>query len=110
MSTTLHYPYHWGKGVVQPFVEKYARGTYYLAKLLGIAPGVLRHYLILILCSGNSLKYEGLKKLIKQNDLYYEDDLSRYSDGERELLYKRLRSMGEDVVLDEIVQNSIEIV
>lgn len=111
MSThsKLKYPYNWGRDRVQPFVEKYARGTYNLARLVGIAPGLVRHMLIMSLCTGNSLRWEVMKFLIK--DLCGDDPAAyrRLSNAERKQLYKYLLYSSENRVLDEkIAQKSLD--
>lgn len=101
MSTTQKYPYNWGIPIVNAFVEKYARGLHYFCKLVGYAPGEVRHYLVLTVCSGNSIRWEATKLLIKQFNSLDADELKRYTEMERKALYKRLVSMAHDVVLDE---------
>lgn len=100
MSTKLKYPYHWGTRIVNALVEKYARGTYYLAKLVNIPPGQLRHYLVLLLCSGNSVKWEAIKRLIIYNQGNSTEELSKYSIEDRKELYRRLVVICTDDVLD----------
>lgn len=104
MSTLLKYPYRWGVGPVNKLVEKYPRGTYYLAILLDIAPGELRHLLVLLICSGNSLKWEGVKRLIKYNETNSIDELKAYSPEVKKELYKRLVALCIDDVLDDAWQ------
>ena len=104
MSTLLKYPYKWGVGIVNALVEKYARGTYYLSRLLDIAPGELRHYLVLLLCSGNSVKWESVKRLIIYNQGNNPSELDAYSPGIRKELYRRLVAMATDDVLDDAWQ------
>lgn len=101
MSTpsNLKYSYSWAKGPVNMFVEKYARGTYFLAKMLGISAGELRHGLVLILASGNSLKFEALKRAIKVFDRDGEYKISHWSDKDKKLLYKWYLKMS---IYDEI--------
>lgn len=106
MSTTLQYPYRWGKKPVNAFVEKYARGTYILAKMLDISPGLVRHGLIMWLCSGNSLRYEALKRVIKGLNDNQWVDYKPLDKATRHELYKRLLWMAEDEALDaNITQN-----
>ena len=97
----LKYPYKWGCDKVQPFVEKYARGTGYLAELLGEDAVKVRRALVLVLCRGNSLRFESLKKLIKVLDRYDPGDFRRFSAKERKLLYKYYLYLAEDEALDE---------
>ena len=67
----LKYPYRWGAGKVNQFVEKYARGLYFLAKMAEISPGLLRHHMVIAICSGNSLRWEAWKALVKRSE--YQD-------------------------------------
>lgn len=100
MSTKLKYPYSWGKEPVNAFVEKYARGTYFLAKLLDTSPGKIRHGLILVICSGNSLQFEAVKRVIKTLEGYSSKDLERIGPKDRKLLYKYLLWFAQDDQLD----------
>lgn len=97
----LKYPYNWGVGKVQPFVEKYARGTGYLAELLSEDANKVRRALVLVLCGGNSLRFESLKRLIKELDRYEADDFRRFSAKERKLLYRYYLYLAEDGALDD---------
>jgi len=100
VSTKLKYPYRWGREPVNAFVEKYPRGTYFLGKLLSINPGEVRHYLVLTICSGNSLKYEAVKRVIKVLEGYSAEDINKLSVEDRKLLYKYLVWFGQDETLD----------
>ena len=104
MSTTLQYPYRWGKTIVQKLVESYPRGTDYLAELLCIARKDMLHLLNLLLCSGNSVKWEGIKRLIKYNETNSTDELKAYTPEIRRQLYKRLVSLCIDDYLDDAWQ------
>lgn len=101
MSTNLKYPYQWGKTPVNAFVEKYARGTYYLAHILDISPGDVRHKLILTVCSGRSVQFESVKRVIKTLESYTWDQVKRFSATDKKLLYKYLVWFAQDSVLDE---------
>lgn len=101
MSTNLKYPYNWGRNHVQTFVEKHARGTYFLARLLGVSPGDLRVQLTIVLCQGNSVRWESLKHVIKYLEDYSSDDMRRLSDRERYLILKYYKVLAENEVLDE---------
>lgn len=104
MSTTLKYPYRWGVKPVNKLVESYPRGTKYLAFLLGIPLKDMRHLLVLLICSGNSVKWEGVKRLIKYNETNSTDELKAYSRETRKILYKRLVSLCIDDYLDDAWQ------
>ena len=101
MSTKLQYSYKWGCTVVNNFVEKYARGTDYLCKLLYIPHTEIRHLLVLLLCSGNSVKWEAIKRLIIYNQGNDTAELDAYDEKTRKLLYKRLVQICTDDVLDD---------
>ena len=96
----LLYPYTWGRSKIQQFVEKYPRGTKNLYTLCGIAPTEIRHKLVLVLCSGKSVKWEALKRCIKTLEDYEAGDIRRFSDEERLLLNKWIVYMSTDDVLD----------
>lgn len=102
MSTQpkLKYPYRWGRDAVQDFVERYARGTYFLGLLLDISPGEVRHYLILVLCHGRSVQFESVKRVIKTLETYRKEDLTRYSPEDRKRLYKCLLYLAQDDEID----------
>lgn len=111
MSTHLKYPYRWGAQHVQSFIEKYARGTYFLARLLDISPGEVRHGVVLTLCKGNSIKFESLKRCIKLLEDYSIQDLARFSVKERKLLYKWYVVMCEEDELDaRIARDALDMV
>lgn len=105
MSTRHKYSYQWSANVVNRFVEKYARGSNYLADLLSITNGELRHQLIMTLSSGNSLKWESLKRLIIHNEGNLTNENKAYSPEIKRELYKRLVSMSIDEQLDDIPPN-----
>ena len=96
----LKYPYAWGRDRVNVFVEKYARGAYLLARLLDIPPGELRHYMTVLLCRGNSLKWEVMKRVIKYICMYDDVDFKHLTAEERKRLYKCLRTNAEDDEID----------
>jgi len=100
LSTQLKYPYRWGKTVVNEFVEKYARGTYFLAQMVNSSPGVIRHALIMTLCRGLSLKFEALKRMIKLLDSEEKDIYSQLDLPDRKLLYKYYLYLAEDDEID----------
>ena len=100
MSTNLRYPYHWGKSIVQGFVETHARGTYFLGKLIDLSPGEVRHDLTLALCRGCSWKFEAIKRAIKYLEEYQGKDLFRFSPADRELLYKWYVRIASEEYLD----------
>jgi len=99
VSTKLQYAYRWGVKQVNPFVEKYSRGTDYLAELLEIDRNQIRHLLTLLICSGNSVKWEAVKLLIKRSDREPIEPLSYYSADEKKALYMRLRGICEGDVI-----------
>lgn len=96
----LKYPYEWGRNPVNNFVEKYPRGTYILAKLWDVPPGIVRHTLIRSLCKGNSLRYEAFKRVIKALDQYEMDDIKRISETYHQALYRLTEILAEDDVID----------
>lgn len=101
MSTNLKYPYNWGRTIVQEFVEQYARGTYFLAKMCGLSAGDLRMRMTLVLCSGNSVKWESLKRMVLLMSDWDNSDYAKFSPNERRLVLKYYRYLAEDDVLDE---------
>lgn len=98
MSTSqkFKYPYTWGRDQVNPFVEKYDRGTRNLANICEASVAKVRHGLIVVLCSGSSLRFESLKALIKALDQHPVDYVDRLSSQERKLLYKYYLYYAED--------------
>lgn len=107
MSThrsSLKYSYRWAKDPVNAFVEKYARGAYFLSRLLGISPGELRHLLVMTLCHGKSLRFESFKRAIKLMEDYSAEALARFSVAERKLLYKWIVYLAEDIELDRKIE------
>lgn len=100
-SEKLRYPYNWGRTQVQGFVEKYARGTYFLAKIVGCSPGEIRHGLIMTLCRGSSVRFESLKRVIKYLDIEDAGVYDRYTEVEQKLLYKYYLYLAENEYLDE---------
>jgi hypothetical protein len=62
----------------------------------------MRHLLVLLLCSGNSIKWEGIKSLLKSNEHRDPAELSAYTPEIRKELYMRLRGMAETDYLDKI--------
>lgn len=101
MAQTSRYSYSWAKGVVNTFVEKYARGTYNLARMLNLSPGELRHSMVLCLASGNSLKWRALKRAVVYASGYSEDDIKAIPVSERKTLYKCLYTLAVYDQLDE---------
>jgi len=97
----LQYPYKWCWSEVQKFVEKYARGTYFLGKLLDLPVGEVRHGLTMALALGKSVKFEALKKTIKYLESSTIDEIKRYTPEERKLLYRYYVYLSTDEVLDE---------
>lgn len=97
----LKYPYNWGRTVVQEFIERYGRGSYFLAKLLDITPGEVRHGLIMRLCRGDQIRFEAIKRMIKLLSDYSAEEIKRFSAEERKLLYKYYLYLCENEVLDE---------
>lgn len=100
-SEKFRYPYAWGRDVVGKFVEKYARGTYFLSRILDRSPGDIRHGLIVVLCRGNSLRYESIKSLIKTLDREEDGVFRSLTVEDRKLLYKYYLFLAEDFVMDE---------
>ena len=100
MSHRLKYPYKWAAAQVNSFVEKYGRGTYFLAKLLDCSPGEVRQSLVMWLAKGNSLRFEALKQVIKYMESYTMDDLRRVKVKDRKALYKCYLFIAEDDALD----------
>lgn len=100
-SHRLRYPYNWARGQVQGFVEKYARGTYFLARLVDLTPGEIRMKLTMTLARGNSLRFESFKRAIKYLEDYSNAEISRFTPEERRLLLKWIVYLSEDDVLDE---------
>lgn len=100
MSTYLKYQYNWAKNVVNTFVEKYARGSYNLARMMDCPAGELRHFLCMMIATGNSLKWQIVKKIIKslQSDEYA--DIRHLSPPEQKALYKCLAVLATDDQLD----------
>ncbi|MBA7552678.1 hypothetical protein ES705_45248 [subsurface metagenome] len=96
----LKYPYTWGRSKIQEFVEKYARGTKNLCTLCSIDPMEIRHKLILVICSGRSIKWETLKGCIKTLEDYEDRDILRFTEKERKLLHKCLVVINLDNILD----------
>ena len=66
MSPRLKYSYQFGQETVEAFVEKYARGTYFCAQMLGIDYDALCARLIYQVRCDIQLKWEASKRLIKQ--------------------------------------------
>ena len=97
----LVYPYRWGVGIVNTFVEKYARATYNFAKCVDLSPGEVRHFLILSLCRGNSLQFEAFKRTVKVMGDYTAEDLARYSPAQKKQLNKWLVYMNQEDVMNE---------
>lgn len=67
MSITdpIKYSYEWAQNTVQKFTERYARGTYFVAKMLDICHEELCSRLILELRLQNQFEWEASKKVIK---------------------------------------------
>jgi len=109
MSTKpkLIYPYSWGRNIVNTFVEKYPRGTWNLAKLTAISPGEVRHQLIILVCTGNELKFGAMKRVIKCLCDYAPEDLKRLSFLSRAVLHKYLVLMGEDSEFYSRIDNTV---
>jgi len=97
----LKYPYEWGRGIVNDFVERHARGTMNAADLLDVSPGIIRHWLVLALCQGHNLKFRAYKSTIKLLDDYGPDDLKGLSREDRKVLYRYVAFLGDDDALDE---------
>ncbi len=97
----LVYTYRWGWHVVGQFVEKYPRATRNFAKIVGLAVGEVRHFLTVILCKGQSTKWEAIKHVILGVNDYDDADIKRLTNKQRKLLYKYLLVLGVDDVLDE---------
>ena len=106
MSSNLKYPYRWCATQVNNFVEKYGRGTYFLAKLLECSPGEVRQSLVMWLAKGNNIRFEALKQVIKYMNTYTADDVRKVKVKDREALYKCYLYIAEDDVLDEKNINS----
>lgn len=106
MSTLskLKYPYRWGAGIVNGFVEKYARGTFFLARILDVSPGEVRHALVIVLCRGNSIRFESLKRVIKNLDTMESRDIARFSAEERKLLYRYYLYLAQDDAIDREIE------
>lgn len=104
MSTLLKYPYKWGKEVVNAFVEKYPRATWNTSQIMNLSPGELRHRLIMTLCKGNSVRFEAMKTMVILMKDYDREDLARFSQKERQLLYKYLLYLCDDAALDEKIR------
>lgn len=105
MSTNrLKYPYHWGRGIVDSFVEKYSRGTYFLSRLWGKDKSDVRHELVIALCRGNSMKYESLKRVVKVLEQYTKADIDRFSYAEKRMLSNYLEILAQDDELDSRIE------
>jgi hypothetical protein len=98
---TLKYSWDWSTDVVFKFVERYARGTYFLAKMCEIPADQVIYYLTKALSSGNSVKFKAFKCMIKSFDSERFDDYKRLSRTERLNYLKYVKWMAEDAVLDE---------
>lgn len=107
MSKKLKYPYKWGAGIVDEFVNSYARATYLLSKLTERSPGEVRHWLIMALCSGNSVRYESCKQLIKALSHYELSDFAKFSLKERKNYLTYLKYLAEDDALDNINRRKV---
>ena len=103
MSNKLLYPYKWGKTIVNKLCESQDRGTRNFAEIVGISTYDLRHFLTLVICSGNSVKWESIKLLIKGLGDYERGDLSSLSLKEKKELYKCLRKIYDDKALDRLI-------
>lgn len=109
MHHTLKYPYKWGKNVVNRFVESSPRGYYFLARLLDIEPGMLRHWMILILCRGHSVRFEALKRVVKILDDYDDAWITRLSPAEKKDIYTYVKYLAEDDEIDaRIRRNAVD--
>lgn len=100
MSSSFKYSYSWSRETVNRFVESYSRGWYNFARILDIPPGELRCKLSEVLASGNSVRWESVKRVIKSLSGYHPDDLKKFSKAESELLYKNLLYLAENDALD----------
>lgn len=101
ISPNLKYPYQWAKRPVNAFVEKYARGTYNLSLITGVAPGLIRHRFCLILAKGNSLRWESIKQVVKVLDQDNPEDYRQLDDVTRHNYFKNLLYVEENRLLDE---------
>lgn len=100
MSTNLKYPYNWGRNITQSFVEKYPRGWYNLCRLRDISPGDMRVSFTMVLCRGNSVRFESLKRAIKVLEDYDPHDILGFSIKERVLLHRWIVYLCEEDELD----------
>lgn len=101
MSTTLKYPYRWGVDVVQSFLEKYPRGANFLGRLCSVDHQQVKHWLVMGLCRGNSIRYESLKRVIKLLDGSEWEEFARFSEKERKVLIRWIVIVAEEEVFDQ---------
>jgi hypothetical protein len=60
------YPYKWGEGIIQDFIERYPRATDFLCKMAEIDVKEFRFVMVKAICNGNQVRFEALKRLIKR--------------------------------------------
>lgn len=98
---TPKYSYYFAQNVVEQFLEKYTRGWYFCAKMLGVTPAELEKHAIAILRSGSSVRWETFKKSVKAMEWERFSDYRHLSMAERKKHVTFVKYFSQDDVLDE---------
>jgi len=95
------YSWEWSADIVQTFTEKFWRGTDLLAKILEIPKKEVIIRATERLASGNSVRFEAIKRLIKALDKEEWEDYRHLELVDRQVLIMRYLWLHEDETLDD---------
>lgn len=97
----LKYPWGWSVDICLPFLERYRRGTGIVADMLDLPVDKVESLVIQRLAEGNSIRFQAIKKVIKEAEDYDQGELKRIQTADTKLLFKRLLWIAEGEVLEE---------
>ena len=100
MSPTYKYSYDWAQCVVEAFMEKYARGSYFISQMLYMKHQDLARYLIHNVRLGRQTRWEVTKRVIKQADRMNPKDFKKLSLQDRQNYLTYMKWSAENEFLD----------
>lgn len=105
----VRYSYQWAQETVQKFTERYARGTYFVANMLGICHEEFCSRLILEIRLANQSEWEASKRVIKACKNANFRDYKHIEVGDRRKYLTIVKvNAKEDYLSDHFAQNELD--
>lgn len=109
MSTRPIYSYQWAQSVVEAFLEKYARGAYFISRMAGISYQKLARYLIYLVSCDRQTKWEVMKRMIKRANRENFKDFATLDIEMRQKYLKYEKYDCENSVLDDLESGELDL-